>query len=134
MRKRSCSFGSGKLISLEKFALFNLQVKSNSTHIIIKHSKSIYFRYIIVICWTSIHLLLRLASIISPYIRLLLLCNRCRSSNRSDINTVLQKCNYGDWFLLMQMAKHIRPNILHQLMLDLRDKFDKKRALHEDTD
>ena len=40
----------------------------------------------------------------------------------------------GDWFLLMQMAKHIRPNILHQLMLDLRDKFDKKRALHEDTD
>ena len=40
----------------------------------------------------------------------------------------------GDWFLLMQMAKHIRPNILHQLMLDLRDKFDRKRALHEDTD
>jgi len=94
----------------------------------------LWFWYIIVICWTSIHLLLRLASMISPYVRLLLLCNRCRSSNRSDINTVLQKCNYGDWFLLMQMAKHIRPNILHQLMLDLRDKFDRKRALHEDTD
>ena len=40
----------------------------------------------------------------------------------------------GDWFLLMQMAKHIRPTIYYHLMLDLRDKLDKKRASNEDTD
>merc|ERR1711944_45975 len=78
--------------------------------------------------------LVRLASIASSYVRLLLLCNRCRSVNREDINTVLRRCNYGDWFLLMQIAKHIRPTIFYHLMLDLRDKLDKKRASNEDTD
>lgn len=94
----------------------------------------LWFWYIILITWTSIHLLLRLASLASNYCRLLLLCNRCRSVNRADINVVLRKCNYGDWFLLMQMAKHIRPTIFYHLMLDLRDKLDKKRAANEDDD
>jgi hypothetical protein len=94
----------------------------------------LWFWYILLICWTSIHLLLRLASIASGYVRLLLLCNRCRSVNRADISTVLRQCHYGDWFLLMQMAKHIRPTLFYHLMLDLRDKLDKKRAANEDMD
>lgn len=94
----------------------------------------LWFWYIGLIVWTSIHLVLRLASLFSGYARLLLLCNRSRSVNRADINTVLKRCNYGDWFLLMQMAKHIRPTIYYHLMLDLRDKLDKKRASNEDTD
>ena len=40
----------------------------------------------------------------------------------------------GDWFLLMQMAKHIRPTVMYHLMLDLRDKLDKKRASNGDDD
>jgi len=94
----------------------------------------LWFWYIIVICWTAIHLILRLASLAFSNVRLLLLCNRSRSVNRADINTVLRRCNYGDWFLLMQMAKHIRPTVMYHLMLDLRDKLDKKRASNGDDD
>ena len=48
--------------------------------------------------------------------------------NRNDIGTVLRKCNYGDWFVLIQMSKHVNPAVFHDLMLDLRDRLDQKRA------
>jgi hypothetical protein len=94
----------------------------------------LWFWYIVVIAWTSIHLLLRLVSLASNYVRKLLLCNRARASHRADINVVLHKCNYGDWFLLMQMAKHIRPNVFYDLILDLKVKLDPKIAANEDND
>ena len=40
----------------------------------------------------------------------------------------------GDWFLLMQMAKHIRPNVFYDLILDLKVKLDPKIAANEDND
>ena len=61
--------------------------------------------------WTAIHILLRLVSIASPYGRLLLLSNRCRANNRTDIQTVIRKCHYGDWFLLTQVSTISNPQI-----------------------
>ena len=63
-------------------------------------------RFIILAIWTSIHILLRLFSVASPYGRLLLLSNRCRANNRNDVSTVVKKCYYGDWFLLTQVTTH----------------------------
>jgi hypothetical protein len=88
----------------------------------------LWFWFIILAIWTSIHILLRLVSVASPYGRLLLLSNRCRANNRNDVSTVVKKCHYGDWFLLTQMAKHIQPAVFHDIMIDLRDRMDQKRA------
>ena len=63
----------------------------------------LWFWFIMLSVWTAIHILLRLVSIASPYGRMLLLSNRCRANNRSDIQTVIRKCYYGDWFLLTQV-------------------------------
>ena len=70
----------------------------------------------------------RVVSVASQYVRYLLFCNRVKSVNRNDVSTVLRKCYYGDWFILMQLAKHINPAIFHDVVLDLRDKLDAKRA------
>ena len=70
----------------------------------------------------------RVVSVASQYVRYLLFCNRVKSVNRNDVSSVLRKCYYGDWFILMQLAKHINPAIFHDVVLDLRDKLDAKRA------
>ncbi len=61
--------------------------------------------YIVLVVWTSIHLMLRIVSIASGHCRYLLFCNRVKSVNRNDVSVVLRKCNYGDWFILMQVCK-----------------------------
>lgn len=88
----------------------------------------LWFWFIIVTIWTAIHLMFRMVSIASRHSRFMLLCNRARLVNRADISTVLEKANYGDWFLLMQMSKHVNPKVFHAVLLDLRDRIDKKRA------
>jgi hypothetical protein len=66
------------------------------------------------------------------FFRLVYLQNRCKANNRSDVSTVVRKCSYGDWFLLMQMAKHMEPSVFHELIIDLRDRMDSKRADNND--
>jgi len=87
----------------------------------------LWFWFITVTVWTSIHLLLRVVSISSKYSRLLQLCNRCKSNDKADIGTILRKCGFGDWFILMQLAKHVNPAVFHDVIIDLRDRMDQKR-------
>ena len=88
----------------------------------------LWFWYIALTVWTAVHLMIRIVTVASKYCRYLLFCNRCRSLNRNDVSTVLRKCYYGDWFILMQLSKHVNPAIFHDVILDLRDRMDAKRA------
>jgi len=92
----------------------------------------LWFWYIFITVWTAIHLMVRFLSLVSSYCRYLLFCNRVRAVNRNDVSVVLKKCQYGDWFLLMQMSKHINPAVFYDVVLDLRDSMDKKRADNND--
>ena len=38
----------------------------------------------------------------------------------------------GDWFILMQCARRINPAVFHDVILDLRDQMDQKRADNTD--
>jgi len=88
----------------------------------------LWFWFIGLTVWTAVHLMIRVLSVASQYVRYLLFCNRVKSVNRNDVSTVLRKCYYGDWFVLMQLAKHINPAIFHEVVLDLRERLDAKRA------
>lgn len=93
----------------------------------------LWFWFIIITVWTAVHVMIRIVSLASRYCRYLLFCNRVRSVNRNDIATVLDKCKYGDWFILMQMSKHINPAVFYDIVLDLRDRIDEKRADNNDN-
>ncbi len=88
----------------------------------------LWFWYIALTVWTAVHVMIRILTVASRYCRMLLFCKRCTSVNRNDIQTVLRKCYYGDWFILMQLSKHVNPAIFHDVVLDLRDRMDAKRA------
>ena len=41
--------------------------------------------------------------------------------------SVIRKCAYGDFFLLMQLSKHFDPAVYHEFIIDLRDRLKDKR-------
>ena len=59
--------------------------------------------------------------------RLSLLSNRSKGSKKSDLASVIRKCAYGDFFLLMQLSKHFDPAVYHEFIIDLRDRLKDKR-------
>ena len=88
----------------------------------------LWFWFITLSIWTAIHLLSRMVMMASNHVRLLLLWNFCRANNKEDLGVVVRKSFFGDWFLLMQLAKHINPSVFYHVILDLRDRYDLKRA------
>ena len=40
----------------------------------------------------------------------------------------MKKFWFGDWFILMQLCKEIHPVVFHEMVLELRDRLDPKRA------
>jgi hypothetical protein len=55
-------------------------------------------------------------------------CNfRFCDLKNSDVSTVVRKCTYGDYFLIMQMAKHMESYNFTELIFEIREEleFDK---------
>jgi len=92
----------------------------------------LWFWFITITVWTSIHLLVRVVSVSSRYSRYLLLCHRAKSSAKEDISYIVRKCDYGDWFILMQLAKHVNPIVFHDVILDFKDELDQKKLDNSD--
>ncbi len=51
-----------------------------------------------------------------------MLSNRCPLNKRRDIADIMSHCLYGDWFILMQLAKSMDLFVLETLINDLRDR------------
>ncbi len=49
-----------------------------------------------------------------------MLRNCVPSISTDDLQAVVSKCHYGDYFLLMQMAKNIDPEVFHEVVLSIR--------------
>jgi len=88
----------------------------------------LWFWFVALSVWTALQVMFRIITVASSQVRWYILTRRVSSVNKSDISTVVKKCYYGDWFLLMQMSKHINPAVFHDIVLDLRDRMDQKRA------
>jgi len=87
----------------------------------------LWFWFLTVTCWTGVHLMLRVVSIAFKNFRLFILASRAKANKKSDLKTVVRQCSYGDFFLLMQLAKHFEPAIFHEFIIDLREKIVLKR-------
>jgi len=87
----------------------------------------LWFWFVGVAVWTGIFLCFRITLMASTRARLLVFCGRSRSNKSSDIATVMEKCWFGDYFILMQLAKNINPTVFHDLVIDLKDRMDSKK-------
>jgi len=103
----------------------------------------LWFWFVTVLAWTGIHLLMRFLSIASSAFRdwelrmfikfimdrreLTILSSRAKGNHSSDLKSVLRKCRYGDWFILMQLVKHFDPAVFSEFIIDLRDGLNAKR-------
>jgi hypothetical protein len=88
----------------------------------------LWFWFVGILLWTSIFSCFRAVTIFSKYSRYLIFCGRAKSCNRGDISVIIKKFWFGDWFILMQLCKNMDPNVFHDLVTDLRDRLDTKRA------
>jgi len=88
----------------------------------------LWFWFLALITWTCVFFCFRIVTIVSRYSRYLVFCGRSKSSNRGDVLIVMEKLWFGDWFILMQLCKNMDPMVFHDLVTDLRDRMDPKRA------
>jgi len=88
----------------------------------------LWFWFLALITWTCVFFCFRVVTIVSKYSRYLVFCGRSKSSNRGDVAIVMEKLWFGDWFILMQLCKNMNPMVFHDLVTDLRDRMDPKRA------
>ena len=51
--------------------------------------------------------------------------NPKNEGNTSDLSFVVRKCEYGDFFLIMQFSKHFDPYVFHEFITDVRDRLIK---------
>lgn len=73
---------------------------------------------------SGLNLVYRAAVIVIPKFRLLLLRSRSRLSSLVEVETIAEKCQIGDWFILYQLGKNINPIVYKELILDLAKKLN----------
>uniref|UniRef100_A0A0K8TLK0 Innexin n=1 Tax=Tabanus bromius TaxID=304241 RepID=A0A0K8TLK0_TABBR len=86
----------------------------------------LWFWFIILSVLSGLSLLYRIAVVIGPKVRLLLLRARSRLSSHNDIKNITDKCQIGDWFVLYQLGKNIDPLIYKEVIADLAAKLEGK--------
>jgi len=67
----------------------------------------LWFWFMLLAGFTAVHLILRFVSIASPQFRFSYLKKRASSSENRTLKFILRKCEYGDWWLLMQVCKQL---------------------------
>lgn len=87
----------------------------------------LWFWFIILSILSGISLLYRAAVVLGPKVRLYLLRARSRLSDHSEIVSIADKCEIGDWFVLYQLGKNIDPLIYKEVIKDMAHRLSEKR-------
>ncbi|XP_014477993.1 PREDICTED: innexin inx2-like [Dinoponera quadriceps] len=86
----------------------------------------LWFWFIILAILSALSLAYRLAVILSPKLRYVLLRARSRLSPQEQVKIISDKCQIGDWFVLYQLGKNMDPLVYKQLIADLASKVQGK--------
>jgi innexin len=86
----------------------------------------LWFWFIILAVITGLALLYRVAVILGTQARMYLLRAQARLAPRNDVECVAQKCQIGDWFVLLMLGKNIDPLVYKELISDLASRFEGK--------
>ncbi|KAG8034515.1 hypothetical protein G9C98_007591 [Cotesia typhae] len=89
----------------------------------------LWFWFIILSVISGLSLLYRLAVVLLPKLRLMILRARSRISSQSEIQTISNRFQIGDWFVLYQLGKNIDPLVFKQLITDLATRFEGKESV-----
>jgi len=88
---------------------------------------AIWFWFLFLIIWTTVHLMIEMLVLSSTNFRTMSIKYECNSIAKKDIALVMKGCkeNYGDFFLLKQMAAHIDPMEFQKIVEELKMKYSK---------
>ncbi|CAH1176180.1 unnamed protein product [Phaedon cochleariae] len=89
----------------------------------------LWFWFILLSVLSGISLLYRVAVVVGPKIRLYLLRTQCRIAAPDQMETIANKCEIGDWFVLYQLGKNIDPLIFKEVINDLAKKLEGKETV-----
>jgi len=68
---------------------------------------------------SGVALIYRIFTIFMPQVRMYLLRSKSRLSDPQQVDSIAQKCQIGDWFVLYQLGKNMDPLIYRELISDL---------------
>ncbi|XP_015108560.1 innexin inx2 [Diachasma alloeum] len=89
----------------------------------------LWFWFIILSILSGLSLAYRAAVVAGPKLRLVLLRARSRLSPQDQIETISQRFQIGDWFVLYQLGKNIDPLVYKDLVSDLAQRFEGKQTV-----
>ncbi|VEN34613.1 unnamed protein product [Callosobruchus maculatus] len=89
----------------------------------------LWFWFIFLSVLSGISLIYRCCVIVGPKMRLYLLRAKCRIASSDQVETIANKCEVGDWFVLYQLGKNIDPLIFKEVMSDLAKKLEGKETV-----
>ncbi|XP_068234407.1 uncharacterized protein [Palaemon carinicauda] len=112
-----CTFelygGSGSVGRHDGLCVLPLNIINEKIYILL------WFWFIVVAVMSGIAVLYRVATVVLPGFRTILLRVRSKLSDPTDIQDVAHKSEIGEWFLLYQLTKNIDPLIYKEFIHDL---------------
>lgn len=82
----------------------------------------LFFWFLTLCTWTGVHLIVRVLTVALRNFRIYFLAQRAKGNKKSDLASVVRHCSFGDFFLLIQLAKHMDPSVFHEFLIDLRER------------
>jgi len=114
------SFGpSGSIQKIDALCILPLNVVNEKIYVFL------WFWFIILAIFSGFTLLYRLVVLSSSGIRLYLFRNKACLAPRKDVELIAGKCQFGDWFVLLLLAKNMDPYQYKLLICELALQFKK---------
>lgn len=112
-----CTFrkygASGSVQTFDGLCVLPLNIVNEKIYVFL------WFWFIVLSILSGISLVYRIAVVMGPKLRHLLLRARSRLAEVDEVEAVAKQCNIGDWFLLYQLGKNIDPLIYKEVIADL---------------
>ena len=84
----------------------------------------LWFWFIIVAIVTGLFLIYRLVVLFGSQLRMHLLRTEARLASGNEVELVADKCQIGDWFVLLLLGKNINPFVFKEIICDLAIRFE----------